>query len=115
MFTLIQTFNETDLTLGTVIFAGVVAGWLAWLLSPHKHRTAEGIKHCLFGIVFSLFSSIAFHLICGSALDELPMEMHYTFLWCASFLPSLVLSVLYGMFVRHIYRIAKSRSRREMA
>lgn len=94
-------FSTTDFFITIVITSGIVAGWIAYMtVSPTMHRHFSNcIKSMLFGIVFALVSGIFIHVVYGNSLPGIPGKLEGVFVWCATFLPALILSVAYN-FVR---------------
>lgn len=91
----------TDLIIAIVITSGLLAGLFAYLMLPSLKKERQNcIISMLFGIIFSLASITAVHVFFPNIVNGVPTELSTLFLWCLSFLPSLVLSLIYGVFVR---------------
>jgi len=90
-----------DLLILIVCTSGLLAGLFAYLMLPSTKRERQNcIISMLFGIIFSLASITMAHIFFPNIIHGVPEELTTLFLWCVSFLPSLLLSIGYGIFVR---------------
>ncbi|RYZ79396.1 MAG: hypothetical protein EOP06_27285 [Proteobacteria bacterium] len=95
------TITETDILLLTIITSGIFAGWLSYLMTTRESFQAQNcIKSMLFGILFSLISTISIHALYGKFLLGIPSELQNLFYWCVSFLPAFVISLTYAVVTR---------------
>jgi uncharacterized membrane protein YeaQ/YmgE (transglycosylase-associated protein family) len=97
----ILTITPIDILLLITVTSGLLAGLLAYLMVPSsKRESQECIKSMLFGIVFALISSFGIQTLFEKRIAGIPPEIHDLFLWCASFLPAFVLSIVYAVIAR---------------
>ncbi|RZJ64446.1 MAG: hypothetical protein EOO50_15585 [Flavobacterium sp.] len=95
-------FSQIDFFIAIIISSGIIAGWISYMtVSPLQQRhLSNNIKSMLFGIVFALVSGIFVHVIYGNSLNGIPGKLESIFVWCATFLPALIMSVAYNFLRR---------------
>jgi uncharacterized membrane protein YeaQ/YmgE (transglycosylase-associated protein family) len=93
--------TSIDILLIVVITSGLLAGLMAYLMLPSFKRESEKcIKSMLIGIIFSLVVTSMIQLFLVNVIQGVPPEIYELFLWCAAFVPTLMLSLGYGLLSR---------------